>query len=199
MRPRPGSWASATFSRVRRWARATCCSRCCPCLRQRRRWRQWPQATPPKRLHPPSALTFKSYKRAWPSRRMLHGSKPSPSATPWACAPPAKTSPTCATKAALSNTARWPWPRKAAAAAPTTSCATHRPTAWSPASAASTASAWSSWPMTSPCWRARKACATTKRPTACWAWRCNINCPWCCLPKAAAAARATSMWPSWRG
>jgi acetyl-CoA carboxylase carboxyltransferase component len=47
------------------------------------------------------------------------------------------------------------------------------------------------------CWPARRACATTPRPTACWASRWIRSCPWCCLPRAAAADRATPTCPSW--
>src|SRR3990167_7172495 len=49
-----------------------------------------------------------------------------------------------------------------------------------------------SWPTTPPCWPARRACATTPRPTACWASRWPRSCPWCCSPRAAAGGLGVS-------
>ncbi|BEP89634.1 hypothetical protein GmRootV77_47080 [Variovorax sp. V77] len=44
---------------------------------------------------------------------------------------------------------------------------------------------------TTPCWPARRACATTTRPTGCSRWRTSSSCRWCCSPRAGAGGRAT--------
>jgi pyruvate/2-oxoglutarate dehydrogenase complex dihydrolipoamide acyltransferase (E2) component len=54
------------------------------------------------------------------SRSMRAAPRRSPNAMRWASARRARTSPTCVMKAVSSNTARWPWPPSAAAAAKTT-------------------------------------------------------------------------------
>ena len=52
------------------------------------------------------------------------------------------------------------------------------------------------WPTTTRCWPAPRACATTRRWTACWPRAPARSCRWCCSPRAAAAGPATSTCPS---